>query len=187
MEEIHSNIYNVLNAASHHQIDEGLSWYADARSQCGRISQESNVPFITVCAVMAALSPMSPWEKNKLDCQALCMLDEEHRFVTFGANVAKARRLLNMVDYSAIVDELNGQKITAFFDNIFNPDSDTVTIDSHMVAIASGMKLSKKDRPNVTKTLYLTIEDSVRIVADKFNFRPYELQAILWVTWRELV
>lgn len=187
MEELHSNIINVLNMATDHQIDDGLRWYADARSQCERISQESNVPFITVCAVMAALSPMSPWEKNKLDCRALCMLDEEHRFVTFGAMVAKARRLLNMVDYTAIVDELNGQKITAFFDNIFNPDSDTVTIDSHMVSIASGMKLSKKDRPNVTKTLYLTIEDGVRVIADKFKLRPFELQAILWVTWRELV
>lgn len=187
MEELHSNILTVFNLSTEEQITDGLKWYADARSECERISQESNIPFITVCSIMAALSPMSPWEKNKLDCQALCMGNEEHRFVTFGANVAKARRLLSMACYNEIVTELNGQKITAFFDNIYNPESDTVTIDSHMVSIASGIRLSKKDRPNVTKTLYLTIEDGVRSIADKFKLRPYELQAILWVTWRELV
>lgn len=187
MEELHSNIINVLNMSTEEHLNDGLNWYADARQECKRISQETGIPFISVCSIMAALSPMSPWERNKLDCEALCMGNEEHRFTTFGANVRKATRLLVLTDYDDIITELNGQKITAFFDNIYNPDSDSITIDSHMVSIASGRRLSKAERPNVTKTLYLTIEDGVRHIADKFKLRPYELQAILWVTWRELV
>jgi hypothetical protein len=165
----------------------GIDWYNQARRFCEQISSDTGIPFISVCAVMAALSPMSPWDRNKIDCVELCNNNEEHRFTTFGANVSKAKRLLSMTDYSAIVDTLNGLKTISFFDNIYSPDSESVTVDSHMLAIAHGKKFSKAERPNLSKMIYHTIEDGVRLIADQFKLRPYELQAILWVTWRETV
>lgn len=187
MEALHSNIYHVLNHSSHDQFMAGLKWYEEARACAKRISIKSGVPFITVCSIIAALSPMSPWERNKLDAYELCMGSTKHKYTTFGANVAKARRLLKMTDYSEIVDELNGLKTVAFFDNIFNPDSDSVTIDSHMVAIAHGKRLSKSERPSLGKLMYESIAEAVKLLADSLKLRPYELQAILWVTWREVL
>ena len=187
MEALHTNIYNVLNHSSHEQYINGLNWYGDARIEAERISIVSGKPFITVCAVIAALSPMTPWEKNQVDAYEMCCGNTQHIYTTFGANVSKAKRLLNMVDYSAIVDELNGLKTVAFFDNIFNEESEHITIDSHMLSIAFGKKLSKVERPSMTSYKYHTISDGIKRLADQNNLRPYELQAILWVTWRETV
>lgn len=186
MKEMHSTIYHVLNHSSHDQFMDGLKWYGQAREFAAETAQASGYPLITVCAVIAALSPMSPWDRNKLDAYEMCMGNLEHRFTTFGANVRKAERLLKLNDYDSIVTELNGLKTVAFFDNIFNPDSDSVTIDSHMLSLAHGEKLSKSDRPSMTKSMYHIIEDGIRSIADKFKLRPYELQAILWVTWRDI-
>jgi hypothetical protein len=186
MQAMMDNFYNVFNHSSYDQYLDGLNWYGEARDYAKHLSQEHSVPFISVAAVIAALSPMSPWERNKLDASMMVSNNTEHKYTTFGANVAKAKRLLHMTDYSAIVDELNGLKTIAFFDNIFNEESELITIDSHMLSIAYGKKLSKSERPSMSKTLYQTIESGIRSMADRFNLRPYELQAILWVTWRTI-
>ena len=186
MQAMMDNFYNVLNHANYDQYLEGLTWYDDARNYAKHLSQVSGLPFITVSAVIAALSPMSPWERNKLDALMMVTNNTKHKYTTFGANVAKARRLLKMSDYSAIVDELNGLKTIAFFDNIYNEESEHITVDSHMLSIAYGKKLSKSERPSMTKSLYQSIESGIRKFADQLNLRPYELQAILWVTWRTI-
>ena len=187
MQAMMDNFYNVFNHSSFNQYLDGLNWYGEARAYAKHLAQLSGLPFITVCAVIAALSPMSPWERNKLDAYNMVIGNTQHNYVTFGANVAKAKRLLKMNDYDEIVDELNGLKTIAFFDNIYNEESEHITVDSHMLSIAYGKKLSKSERPSMTKTLYQSIESGIRVMADQFRLRPYEFQAILWVTWREIV
>ncbi len=186
MNTIYTNIYQVLNMANDEHFDAGLNWYNEARQFCLDLSKECNKPFISVCAVLAALSPRNKWLRNKLDCRALCM-GTAHKFGTFNAMVNKARNVLELSHYQDIIDELKGPKICAFFDNIYDEDSQLVTVDFHMHHIAIGEVLTEDDRPNLSKALYDDIQKSIESIAFNNKLRPYELQAILWVTWKELV
>lgn len=187
MNTIYSNIYSVLNLSTDDQFDNGLSWYDDAREFCKMVSNETNRPLISVCAALAALSPRNKWERNKQDCYELCKNNSSHKFGTFHAMVNKARKVLEMNSYADIIDELNGPKICAFFDNIFNPDSQLITVDFHMLHIALGQVFPEDERPSLTKSLYDDIAWAIKLIADNNKLRPYEAQAILWLTWRDLV
>lgn len=187
MNAIYTNIYQVLNMTNDEQFEAGLNWYNEARDYCRMVSLETNRPFISVCAALAALSPRNKWDRNKLDLLELCKGNKAHKFGTFKAMVNKANNCLLVDNYQDLVNELNGPKIIAFFDNIYNEDSQMVTVDFHMHHIGLGMVLAEDDRPNLSKAMYDDIQRTIEQIAFNNKLRPYELQAILWVTWRELV
>lgn len=180
-----SNINKVLNVTNSYQFEDGLKWYDDAREFCSRVSIMSNVPYINVCAILAALSPRNKWERNKADCYELCIGNESHKYGTFSAMVKKAKLIKSLTKYSDIIKALNGPKIISFFDNIYDENSQHVTVDFHMHHIALGKYYSEEERPSLNKSTYDEIQRAIEIVAHNNKLRPYELQAILWVTWRE--
>lgn len=182
---VYNNIYNVLNLASDEHFDNGLSWYDDAREFCRMLSIETNKPMIAICAALAALSPRNKWERNKQDLKALCYGDDMHKFGTFKAMVNKAKHVLTLTNREDILEALNGPKICAFFDNIYDENSQMVTVDFHMHHIAIGHVMPEDERPNLNKSDYDMIQKTIESIAEQQKLRPYELQAILWVTWRD--
>lgn len=186
MNNIYTNLFTVLNIANDEHFDAGINWYNDAREFCKMLSIESNLPYVTCCGVLAALSPRNKWERNKKDAYALCMNDLSHKYGTFHANVRKAKLIMTLTNKQDIINALNGKKIIAFFDNIFDENSERVTVDVHMLLAAMGSKLMEDERPNLTQSLYNEIEDALLIIASKTNLRPYEAQAVIWLAWREL-
>lgn len=182
---VYTNIFNTLNLASDYHFETGLNWYDDARQFCKMVSVETNKPFISVCAALAALSPRNKWERNKLDLLALCKNDTSHKYGTFKAMVNKAMHVLTLTNRNDILEALNGPKICAFFDNIYDENSQLVTVDFHMHHIAIGHVLPEDERPHLNKSDYDLIQKTIESIAEQQKLRPYELQAILWVTWRE--
>jgi len=185
MNQYTKNIRTVFDMASIENKKRGKEWYIAARIAAFQISQQTGVPLITVCGVIAALSPRNKWARNLLDAEQICRSNEFHKCATFKANVHKAIRIMGTSDKTAITAILSGKKITAFFDNIYDPSSSRVTVDVHMQLVALGSYLKEKDRPSLTDKMYREIEEAVKEVAIKNGLQPFELQAITWLTWKE--
>ena len=179
-----TNLITILNHASYYDYDNGFNWYNEAREFCLMVSKETGHSYMVTCAVLAALSPRNKWERNKIDCFELCKGNDSHKFGTFNANVRKAKSILSLTKYQDVINALNGKKIIAFFDNIFDENSERVTVDVWMLLAYHGMRLAESERPNVTQKLYDEIEDAVIELARENNLRPYEAQAIIWTTFR---
>lgn len=182
------NIRRVLDMATMDHRKRGKSWYLTARVAAWQISQESGVPLMNVCAVMAALSPRNKWARNVLDTQTMCRLKDQFemgKYGTFNTNRDKAYALLWAKDKASCLTLLKGQKVTAFFENIYDPSSHRVTVDVHMQMVAIGRYLPENERPALTDKMYREIESAIKKVAIDNGMMPYELQATAWLTWKE--
>jgi len=180
------NFDKVLAAATEEQKTRGTAWYRQARADASRISQETGVSFMSVCGVIAALSPRNKWERNLIDAKAICERKYEHKCSTFNANKAKAMAILDeCASYERILEILSGTKVTAFFDNIFSAESQRVTVDVHMKLAAFGKYIPEAERPRMTDKLYQEIENAIRRVAVQYGIAPVEAQGAIWITWKE--
>lgn len=156
----------------------GRDWYKQAHEFCVMVSDRYNVPLVTVCAVMSALSPSTNYEQNKRDTVGLISGKRGYKCGTYGQNVIKARMILKtgIPTFSL----LTGPKTYNFFFNLLEPDNTAfVTIDRHTFKIATnepyiGLK-GKQYRDIVTK---------YRKAGQRLGVPPQELQAILWVDYR---
>jgi hypothetical protein len=96
------------------------------------------------------------------------------------------------IDVDTISAILNGQKVTAFFRCIMG-DTDTVCVDGHAFAIFKGQRIPTSKTPNIGKGLYLTIQRSYQLVADRsadivrHKLTPSQVQAVTWVTYRRML
>lgn len=80
-----------------------------------------------------------------------------------------------------------GPKITAFYNNILNPDDDRfVTIDGHIALAYAGLKGTMKDA-KVGDRLYREITQVVKHLAFREHLVPCEMQAILWFARKRLL
>jgi hypothetical protein len=185
--------------ASAAELQEGKRWYADANLICCRIAADTNTPIPTVAAVMAALSPQNPWERNCSDAEALIRLykadgkdaAESYKVGTFGINKRKAIACLQEVSRDGHLKILNGLKVQAFYLSILG-DTDAVCVDGHAYSIWLGERVSTTDTPKITPKLYETIADDYRKCAAKIReitgeyLYPAQIQAITWVVHRNL-
>jgi hypothetical protein len=153
-----------------------------------------NVPADKVAKIVAVLSPVSKWERNKRDAWLLLSwanLTEEQitnlPFGTYKANVRKAWRV-----YHDLEDLLpKSQKTFAFYRNIML-DPDHVTVDRHAITAIGGVKFLNKIASksasgaySLTEYRYKKAADAYKNMANKYNLTPYQLQAIVWMTETE--
>lgn len=147
-------------------------------------------PLHRTAAIMAALSPGTTFERNKVETAAL-VNGTNVEFSTYPANVEKARRILaapDGSDWAALVAPRwpqSGHKIRAFYENIVDPGgSRAVTIDRHAVAICLNRQPTPREL-GLTWKAYRCYSRAYEIVADRHGLRPHELQAMTWVAWRD--
>jgi hypothetical protein len=153
-----------------------MLWYAAARQQCRTLAKESGRPLIQVCGVVAAVSPRCPWVDNLRRARELLVFG---RAASTKVLVDKARRILQTTDREEIQAILHGPKISRFFLNIYSRQHSEVTIDRHAWS-ALGWQVK------MTKGNLAQARQEYQQLAKELGIKPYQLQAITWLTWRRL-
>ena len=186
------NINFVLSKAITTDYQQGESWYREARLFAFSVSKEYGISFRKVCAILAALSPRNRWERNKEDCITLikeCQgLIPYGKYATYGGMVKKAMSIYNSkVDsIQVMLKILNGPKISAFFLNIYDIQSDCVTVDNWIYLVALGKYISVENRPSLKKSDYKLISDCIKEIAERTNISAPILQAVLWCAFKRM-
>lgn len=170
------NIWEAYEAASNHDIVEGLGWYEAAKHECQLLARRNGLKLETAIAVVAALSPRVNWGRNVIAAEALV---RGYPGEGFGANKDKARRILAG---AAPLDVLSGNKVVSFYHNIRRPtSSNEVTLDRWALRVAYGSGYTAKINTPTDKQ-YWEVANIYREVAAEVGLLPLQLQAITWVS-----
>ena len=87
-------------------------------------------------------------------------------------------------DIDTMLEILNGNKISAFFMNVYRPyGANYVTIDRHAVSIALG-KVVTGDLLKMTAKQYEFFAEAYIKASKRVGILPCQLQAVTWVAWR---
>lgn len=171
---INENIGYWLERAGSHHFSGGKKWYQEAHQWCKSQSDKHSVPLSKVVAVTASLSPRVSWERNKILVDELLCLGD------CGCIPAhKKRALENLKSFGSFK---LGKKTGAFYHNIlFYKYSQDVTIDFR---IWDFFKLDEWN--HITPKRYNYMEKIFQREAKNLSLLPHQLQAILWLTTKEL-
>ena len=189
------HIEALLNGASYTEKIDGGNWYKEANTYADHLNELFNLDSpCKVAGIISALSPATNWERNKSDAHnfiALALSGDvmKGKYGTYKNNVRKALEIFNLdrptkQSVGSILRGKTGYKTESFFYNIYDLDSSEVTIDRH--AIKGANNIYKGGSVSLTEKRYRDSEKAYQKVAKKFNLKPYQVQAIVWVTYRRL-
>jgi hypothetical protein len=187
------NIRRVFELATAEELAAGMEWYPKARAEIAELALSFDLSREVVSAVVAVLSPNTRWEYTLRDAEAVSrgyragLSADQVTVTTYPANKFKAFELLRTQD-TGIVNTRNGYfKVWSFADNLSNPESEAVTVDFHAYSIAMGSRFKLDDKmPAIKGNRYKRVAEAYRKVAAELGIRPFELQAVTWVTWHRL-
>lgn len=184
------NIVKLYNDVTIDSIISGKRWYETANLICRQFADCYEVHLKVVCQIMAILSPASSWDNNIVSTEKVLKAFtsgkglDSFTVATYGANKVKAWKVICGLDTFRPTD--TNLKIWAFYNNILNPNGvDHVTIDRHAMKVLNGD--TKAGSVAITPRQYRIAEYVYKITAEKFDLKPHELQAILWVTYKQKV
>lgn len=195
------NISAMLMMATEADIHEGIEWYDRAyRFGVKLIHAYDGLTLGQAVGVIAALSPNNRWERNCQDADRLIDAWTKGadlsliKVCTYNGNKQKAISILELEspDSEAIAQILNGQKITAFYQSIMG-DKNAVCVDGHAYSVWIGQRIPTTKTPNISGSLYKTIQRAYRLVSDRSYdlcghcLSPTQVQAVTWVTFRRLI
>lgn len=172
--------------------ETGASWYLKAKASCETIAQAHNVPVSIVTGVVAALSPNNQWERNLSNADQMISNFiagepiERCKPSTYKAMRDKAWTILKTGSASDddILRQLRGQKIMSFYRCIMG-ENDCV-IDGHAYNIARNERVElTNNKTNISKNLYVELQNAYIAIAKKHGMQAHELQAITWEKWRK--
>ena len=173
------NILNIYRRASVEQYQQGIDWYPSAREFARSLDKNVN----RAAGVIAALSPQCNWGRN----QELAIRAYRDGFASghTGSQCDKVNAILAGADP---LITLGGKKTTAFYQNIIDPYSYPITVDGHSFDVAVGMRTGDWARKILArKGVYESFEKMYREIANLFNLPGPAMQAVTWVTWRDLM
>jgi hypothetical protein len=165
---------------------EGNQWYANARRFCQKLSRKYGLELQRAVAVVAVLSPGTWWSANCRDADSVCKLGIRAKVTTYGQNLLKATALLSG---ARAEDVLGGRKVKAFAHCILHGSrSRQVCLDRHAVRIACPWVATAAEAARVLSWAgsYDTIAQAYRQVADEHGIAPHQLQATVWIAYRDL-
>lgn len=177
------NILSVYQRATPQNIVEGMTWYDDAHSFARSLDPKNPA---RAAGIIAALSPMSGWGNNKNKARQLFAQNGDGIGIGMRSNVNKAIAIYNGADP---LDVLGGNKVRAFYSTILDPTGDhDPVIDRHAHDIAMGMPFPNKGRQSLErKGEYARFATAYRETAKAIGIGPAQLQAITWLTWRDIL
>lgn len=184
---------NILKIWELTEEGDRFDWYTEANSFCKQFDNslqvlhqpKGEVIHSIACGVVAALSPVKTWEQNlKCAIQMLETGDCGH----MKQFKDKAKRIIKSDGTDeAILDILNGNKISAFYLNIKYPEKANVTtIDRHALSIALGRWVTEEDYRGMTTNQYEFFVQCYALAAMKVNVSPLLMQSATWVKWRKI-
>jgi hypothetical protein len=193
------NILKVYHGATEAEKAEGMEWYAEAFRESAKLAGTFKTDVKRVVFAIAVMSPNNKWERNINDIVSVIVAYKNGSLkrmnddfltgnnkafkslysLTYPANISKAYRILK-----GELGALNGQKVESFADNIFYRESERVTVDSHAYSVWAGKAMSSKlAQPFITKQ-YKQVEADYIEAAESVGIKPYQMQAVTWITWR---
>ena len=188
-----TNVLHVFDGASALERLEGASWYRDEHDFARALAEthwrgSSPRKVTTACGVLAAMSPMTPWDYTKRLALRLYRTGDLDGG-TFSANVEKALRVYRG---AYPLDVLGGPKVRSFYLALVNAgEDDSVVIDRHALHAALGQVVDMRMRGRILRgDGYDRVADCYRRVAEIVNTRDRleltvsQVQATVWVTWR---
>lgn len=180
------NILDVLDRATDDHILQGKFWYSAANALAWEIDPAR--PY-NGAGVIAALSPRLHWDKNALyarlayDLKGYSIDTVANYIPTLNNSRVKALRMVNGEHVSNVLG--NGLKTNAFWHNILHPfTSERVTVDKHAANIAHGERTGYDI--TIRNKDYLAIEAAYVNAAHIADLAPLQVQAITWLTWRDM-
>ena len=189
-----NNIKAVFQLASAAENADGMAWYGVAKSIAIVLADRYGVTTAQAVGVLAALSPRNKWSRNVIDAESLIAAyvaagSEQARLTkvcTFGANKEKAIKVLESgaETIPTVLGILSGPKLREFASCIAGLDD--VCIDGHAWCIWQGSRVTLADVPSIGVKLRREIKADYAQAAADLGLKPFELQAITWVTWRRL-
>lgn len=171
-----------LQLASNREYIDGCLWYAEANKFCHTVAIELGLHTAHVAQALAILSPQVDWETNKRNL-VLLATTQDPEITIFASRGQKVKALAALFGEYQIPE--TSRKIWSFADNIGNPESTRVTVDRH--AVKAALNDRSADPIRITTARYKQIEEAYRQVARKHHLLPYQLQAIVWVTYKRVV
>jgi len=176
-----------VGRATEEEIREGKAWYASAMEFAEYLSVTFNISRVVSAAVISALSPNNKWERNKIDAFNLIQAFvngesmESVKVCTYTNNKRRAWAIL-----SGDTEMLRkARKTHAFALNVGMMDESVVTIDKWMLrAFVTTSQKPKSVQESVTPLQYDRLSAHFCKLAKDMGYKPYELQAIIWVTIR---
>tara|TARA_B110000858_G_scaffold51518_1_gene59668 strand:- start:523 stop:1128 length:606 start_codon:yes stop_codon:yes gene_type:complete len=173
--------------ATEAEVREGKAWYAEAMEFTKYLSVTFNLSQVVSAGVVSALSPNNKWERNKIDAFNLIQAFKNGesmdsvKVCTYGANKRRAWAIMSG-DLKML---RKARKTHAFALNVGMMDESVVTIDKWMLRAFVSTSQTPKDLPtNITPVQYDRLSAHFCKVAKRMGHKPYELQAIMWVTIR---
>jgi hypothetical protein len=176
---LHENIVDVLYHAKPEHWRDGMNWYNHASREIARLGAKHNMPYETTAAIVAVLSPQLRWSRNILAADVI--MGGKVPSAVLGTSVRKAIRLMSGESIESV---LGGDKVNAFFRNL-TLNFEHVTVDVHAVDAACRDDYTF-NRSTIKDSRYNAIADAYKAVARSLSLPPAVVQAVAWVTWRDL-
>ncbi len=174
-----ANILKTYNKASAEEIAEGMAWYQTAHNIALEISPDN---IEKGAGVLAAMSPLMHWNRNVIIARNA--FEKGFTEGGFSTNREKSDAILSGADPRNV---LGGNKVRSFYENILDPNCDTVTIDRHAYDVAVAMPTGDDSKSRLSrKGVYEEFAQAYRDLAVEYDMLGSEMQAITWVTWRRL-
>ncbi len=180
-DQICENLRHWYAGATDHEKSEGTYWYPNANYIARKQSGLFGLTLEQTAGVIAVLSPRNHWTQNVLDAYEVLEFGAEAVVRTFTSNLEKALRII-----AGDLSYVKGNKVIAFWHCILGSD-DNVVVDSWAVRAAIGDLYVKSRDTGITDAQYETIANCYVKVARELGLAPSVLQAIVWVSVRNIV
>jgi len=175
------HILSWYDQATGSDLNDGLTWYEDAQKFCEDIAMDYDMTTKQVASVVSILSPQVNWPTNKKNALNLIQNGADIKIFASGTQKESA----NNVVIGSYEIPISARKTYSFADNIANRSSDRATIDRHAVNVA--LNILKPSPVALTTKQYELVEKCYKTIANKLDIKPYQLQAIVWVTYKRIV
>lgn len=159
-------------------------WYVECRQALASVADAAGLPITSVVGAFAALSPSTDIDRNhKLLATLVDTGDCSH---AYGIPIERARAILAG---AAPLDVLSGPKVRAFYRNISEPHRPgPVTIDRHAFSALVGRPLSDREGKLLERPgAWPWAAGCYRSAGRRAGMLAHELQAAVWVSWREMM
>jgi hypothetical protein len=197
------NVLALYASATQDQIERGRVWYGIADDICINIALRFNKTREQSIGVMAACSPQAPWlgDETKKQCNTYRAIEvftaqAQQRPVRKDGSCLSGREWdkayqIAMGNYTDVHEWLGDKlKVPAFYASITERGLGTdVCCDTHVICLTANRLMGSKHP--VVKALFAyndrmaDIQELITECAATVGELPQQMQAILWVTWKE--
>lgn len=176
-----SNVLTVWESATPDQEAEGRRWYPMAH---GLAEMMCDGDARMGAGLLAALSPQTSWWLNVELAADAYETGRPSRHLSDA--LSKAAKILAGIDPAEVLPM--ERKTGHFFRCIADPsDPEAVCIDRHAHDVAVGEPFGDRPRGLTAKGRYRLLADVYRAAARAVGELPSTVQAVTWVTWRDMI